>query len=270
MDIGIERFELAADSRQVGIHWTQFDVVCHVDCVEAESVRGGFDWKIVRAAERNVQIECRAISGSGWSLDCTAKCECSSMLEVLAAPGSPLRLPRANGWFVHCCTAPSINWGGVKGWTWRAGEWIWVLWKSECESASATTLCSPGIWKTCNWMCDQRSKSTVVVRRGLYSGWALRLLNMLTVLELSEKIARQLLWCKWRCWTAQPMANMTVRALQQKMLWLPGTVVKGWWKPMLPVGYQKPKPKGHVSQKSVILALLTPHPVAEITFFFFF
>ena len=38
---------------------------------------------------------------------------------------------------------------------------------------------------------------------------------------------------------------------------------------MLPVGYQKPKPKGHVSQKSVILALLTPHPVAEITFFFF-
>lgn len=32
MDIVIEGFKLITDSRQVGIHQTWFDVVCHIDC----------------------------------------------------------------------------------------------------------------------------------------------------------------------------------------------------------------------------------------------
>ena len=203
LDIRMKWLELVADAWEVGIYRCRLDMVSHINSVEAESIRSWIDREAVRPAEGKIRIECWAVCSSGWGINCTTKCKCSSMFEVLMAPSSSLWLPGARMSSCHNLSTPSINWGGMKWYICIVGMWYWRMSYHKCESALATMLSSPGMWKTWSLMLNLSSSLTTVMRRGLYRGWPHRLLNILTVLALLVYTASCEPGQIRRLWTAQ-------------------------------------------------------------------
>ena len=131
---------------------------------------------------------------------------------MLTAPSSSLWLPGARKRSCHNTSAPSINQGGMKGYTCIVGMWYWAMSYCRCKSASATKLSSPGMWKTRSAMSNLSSSLMTVMRRGLYRGWPRRLLNISTELALSVYTASHEPRHIRRLCTDQLTTDTTVRA----------------------------------------------------------
>jgi len=57
MDTREIRFKLVTDASEVDVDGVWFDVMAHVDSVEAESVCSGFHWKAVKVDQTQIRIQ---------------------------------------------------------------------------------------------------------------------------------------------------------------------------------------------------------------------
>jgi hypothetical protein len=73
MDMRERRFKLLTDGREVGVNRVRFDMVAHIDGVEAESVCGRLYRNVVKADESQVRVQGRTIVVPGANVNCLSQ-----------------------------------------------------------------------------------------------------------------------------------------------------------------------------------------------------
>lgn len=68
--------KLATDTREVGVHGFWFDVMAHVDCIEAQHVRCQFHGHVMKLDKCEVGIKSGTIVVPSKYIDGLSKCNC--------------------------------------------------------------------------------------------------------------------------------------------------------------------------------------------------
>jgi hypothetical protein len=67
------RFELLTDAGEVGVDRVRFDMVAHIDGVEAESVCGRFYRNVVKADESQIRVQGGTVVVPGANVNCLSQ-----------------------------------------------------------------------------------------------------------------------------------------------------------------------------------------------------
>jgi len=103
-DVGVKRFELVVDAREVIVDRLGLDVLGYVDGEGTESVGCGLMGDVVEGAEGDVRLKGRGIGMEGATLNGAPNCNGMFMLEPGHGPSNPLGLLGLSSCrSQHCC-----------------------------------------------------------------------------------------------------------------------------------------------------------------------
>ena len=82
-----ERLQLATDTREVQRNQLRFDMMSHIDGIEAKSVRCWINGEIIKETESKIQSNGRGVRRNQTRFNSTGNGDCAFTMQVLMSPG---------------------------------------------------------------------------------------------------------------------------------------------------------------------------------------